>query len=80
MYPSNIVASIDSKMIKEKILKNIASVSPVLTIHTNKCEKHHRPEKSLLITDQEPSAVQAALFQSKLCIDEVAKIPWMKKY
>lgn len=65
MYPSNIVACIDDINTQMRVLNNIKLVSPILSIHTNVCDRHHKPEEVFLVTNQNPSAVASTLFSSK---------------
>lgn len=69
MYPSNIVPCVGNEEIENQILKNIESLSPVLSIHTNFCAKHGEPETVLLFTNQSPQSVKSTLFQQP-CLGE----------
>ncbi|MBX3709059.1 MAG: hypothetical protein KIT56_00245 [Gammaproteobacteria bacterium] len=70
-YPSNIVSCISDQAIREQVLRNIESLSPMLSVHTDLCSRHDHPEKVLLITNQRPAAVQSTLFQST-CLNSAA--------
>ncbi len=62
VYPSNIVACIDTKMTQETILENIFKLNPKLSIHidcNNGC-----PEKSFLLTDSTPKHVKDTILTS----------------
>lgn len=70
MYPSNIVSCIGNESVQNQVLQNIESLTPILSIHTNLCNEnfHSRPERVLLITNQDQAAVRLALFQPHTCI------------
>jgi tetratricopeptide (TPR) repeat protein len=63
-YPSNIIGSSQDAEKKNQILNNIASISPILSIHTDACLLHRQPEQVLLITNQDPSVVWSKLLPS----------------
>lgn len=64
VYVSNIAFCID-EMQSEKLdafLNHIASMHPTLSIHTNYCHEHHKPDKVFLCEDSHPEQVKNKLF------------------
>lgn len=60
IYPSNIIACVDSKCDKDAILSNIESLSPVLAIHTDlgpSKNGHGLPQNVHLLENNQPSNV-----------------------
>jgi hypothetical protein len=65
MYPSNIVASYTLEKNSEiinSILQNIKLLNPVVTIHTDLCGRHLKPEKVFLVEDNDVELVTRQLF------------------
>lgn len=63
-YVSNIAFCVD-EMEPEKLdilLANIASIHPALSIHTNYCHQHHKPDKVFLCADAAPDKIKKELF------------------
>ncbi len=64
-YPSNIVTSYSPQKNPdtiEKILRNIDLLKPALTIHTDLCTRHMKPEQALFFTESDPGSVNQQLF------------------
>lgn len=66
IYPSNIAHYIKRDEIDETdgFFKNIQIISPVLSIVTDLCQKHNRPENVILATETEPSQLKELIFPS----------------
>lgn len=64
-YPSNIVTSYSPQKHAdtiERILQNIDSLTPALTIHTDLCARHMKPERAMFFTESEPVKLYQQLF------------------
>lgn len=66
IYPSNIISLIKEASIQEKILQNIESMNPSLSIHTNYCQVHLLPEKVYLF-DSSKANYNQTLFAPSNC-------------
>jgi Ankyrin repeats (3 copies)/IQ calmodulin-binding motif len=67
MYASNIVSCIQNPDDKLQVLKNIESLSPVMSIHTNKCRKHKLSENVILATHQSATSLHMMFFKPNAC-------------
>ncbi|ARG97075.1 hypothetical protein B6N58_05000 [Legionella micdadei] len=65
MYPSNIVATVIDTTVQNRILENIKTVMPALSIHTDYCQIHGQPEKIYIFRNQTPEHVKKNIFAYK---------------
>lgn len=70
MYPSNIVSCLHDKQAEDQLLKNIEQMTPVLSIHTDLCSVHGRPERVILATNQNRTNVTNTIFEPTKCKPE----------
>lgn len=63
-YLSNIVASTENAEERNRILENISTLNPVLSIHTDMCLPTYMPMHVYFLTDQHPENVLQALFSA----------------
>jgi hypothetical protein len=61
-YPSNILACINSKAERVKIVENLTKLNPCLSIHTDYCSYHGFPENVYLVDSKTPRHVTDNLF------------------
>lgn len=73
IYPSNIVPYVRDKVKADRILENIESLSPVLSIHTDLCGFHGFPEKVFFFTNQNPHHVSSSLFKPTCNMHKLGK-------
>jgi len=73
IYPSNIVPYVGDKVKADRILGNIESLSPALSIHTDLCGFHDSPEKVFFFTNQNPNHVSSSLFKPTCNMDKYVK-------
>ena len=67
MYPSNMVACIQDPEIRDQVLENIANANPVLSIYTDYCQIHRRPENVYLLENNYPDQVANTIFAPGKC-------------
>jgi hypothetical protein len=67
MYPSNIAECIHDPDLQDRLFQVIDDMNPMLSIHTDCCPGHHKPERVFLIENNQKDYAKQTVFAKSSC-------------